>query len=108
MVFIKINDKNYLCNNKGLLGESILEKEDTLNYISQREVEICLKWLKENTIKSSRISQISSYAYKHIVEEDQGEYVSNGAFILACSKAGYVVVYQDSLNARFRFKVVKK
>lgn len=67
------------------------------------EVEHCIRWLRKFAIRTRTIRpHLSSYGYKHIVEEWAGYYICNGAFIVALYLEGYMTVSDipGSLNVR--------
>lgn len=80
---------------------------------NEHEVELCVQWLKLHAQMTNRIASRgpTSYQYKHDVEywlRDLGrsEYISNGAFIVAAQRLGYVVERESpgSCNAVFNMK----
>lgn len=56
------------------------------------QIELCENWLKENST-ARKTNRIFSYALKHIVEENVGTYISNGAAIQAAINIGYHVSF---------------
>lgn len=68
------------------------------------------KWLKENTLPRKTINRNdSSYGWKHIVEKEIGEYVSNGAFIAAAIHCGFKFSAEGGYcpNAYFNIRTYK-
>lgn len=54
------------------------------------QVEICKDWIRRWVTPRQSINRNhSSYALKHAVEAEAGQYVSNGAFIQAAVELGY-------------------
>ena len=83
-------------------------KHDKYHPIDREQVEICKKWIKKflkptKTIKDDP----TSYHYKHMVEEWSGQYISNGAFILAMLELGYNF-RKSGPNAVFNAVLAKK
>jgi hypothetical protein len=72
------------------------------------QVEICKRWLQEFARPGSRWHIHSSYGLKHIVERWAGEYVSNGAFILAALELGYSSRPYSRKSPNVAFKMVIK
>jgi len=71
------------------------------------QVAICIAWLQEHAKPRKRVNNAigkGSYSLKHVVERAAGHYVTNGAFILAAHRLGYVVIPEGprSPNAHFR------
>ena len=74
------------------------------------KVAICKKWLSENA-KRKRVPKdecINSYGLKHRIEEEVGEYITNGACIQAAIELGFAYWRgfadwrgEDFINARF-------
>ena len=53
-----------------------------------RQIQTCIDWLKNKTIKKTLNKNISSYGIKHILERELDTYVSNGCFIAAVIHLG--------------------
>lgn len=65
---------------------------DRAEFFTDRElrmVEVCLKWLESFPKEKKIFKNYGSYALKHVVEKAAGEYVHNGAFIVAARIAGF-------------------
>lgn len=94
------------------------------NAVFYREVESCLRWLTRHNLvqaKTKRISRtgyITSYKFKHIVEQENAEkfshtdepfYIRNVAFIVAMVIAGYDVCAEEAgaMNALFNISKAK-
>ena len=68
----------------------------------------------------SRLSPVSSYGWKHVVEQDfeknpngHDPYVANGEFIVAALRAGFeakadAVRYYEPINAVFRMRLKRR
>ncbi|QDV41414.1 hypothetical protein Enr13x_12530 [Stieleria neptunia] len=56
-------------------------------------VAICLRWLER--AEKIKTPGLNSYGLKHAVERWAGEYVSNGAFILAAHELGFRMIPDD-------------
>lgn len=70
----------------------------------QREIDICKAWISKWITKRKTINHMyTSYAIKHVIEEFDGSYASNGSFIQAAIELGYEVqmVYGGSINVYF-------
>jgi len=81
-----------------------------LKQIDEHQIDVCMAWLEEFAKPKKSIKQgISSYSYKHVVEEwcsriGKPEYISNGAFIVAAIRLGYRAVrgiHANDPNAYF-------
>jgi hypothetical protein len=74
------------------------------------QVELAKAWIEDNVSPRKTIRKtVSSYALKHMCEQDCGEYVGNGAFIQAALDLGYRA--QDNgtgRNAWFNFEIKKE
>ena len=58
----------------------------------KKQVEFCIRWIAEFTTKTNEINKsISSYGYKHLVENWCGEYISNDSFKLAARSSGLMI-----------------
>lgn len=80
-----------------------LEKNEEIKF---NEFEKCVKWMSENLeIKpiGSKF-ECESYAIKHMVENDLGGYIPNGAAIAAGIFLGIPITRTDGKNANFRVK----
>ena len=65
--------------------------DDALTY--EQEVAVCRRWIILNAGHTRRIQRReSSYSYKHRVESECGDYISNEAFIEAARSLGYHTV----------------
>jgi len=77
------------------------------------QVELCSKvadWLKANVQQRATInSDRGSYGWKHVVEQEIGKYVPNGAFIAAAIYCGfkYKIAAPGSPNAYFNIRTYK-
>ena len=59
---------------------------------NEKEVAICLEWLKKNAVVRKTVNTAySSYGWKHFVEHTENVYVTNGAFIKACIDYGLII-----------------
>ena len=70
------------------------------------EFQKCVKWMSENLEVKSIGSKFEcgSYEIKHMVENDLGGYVPNGASIAAGIFLGIPIARSDSKNVSFRAK----
>lgn len=67
-----------------------------------KEIELCKNWLKFNALPRKTMNKNqSSYGLKHVVEDEVGEYISNGAFIRAAVEFGYTGYWDKGLNCNF-------
>jgi hypothetical protein len=56
----------------------------------EEEVALCMAWLEQFATPRKTVNpRMGSYGLKHVVERWAGNYVSNGAFILAAHRLGY-------------------
>ena len=93
----------------GIITSSTEDPEE-LKQIDEHQIDVCMAWLEEFAKPKKSIKQgISSYSYKHVVEEwcsriGKPEYISNGAFIVAAIRLGYRAVrgiHANDPNAYF-------
>lgn len=99
-------------SNGGIINSfGYLKKDDNIrsedSYIAAKEVNIAYSYIIKNFKKAIKINKkFSSYALKQIVEKQLDTYVSNGAFILAMSLAGFKFDY-DSNEPNVHFNILK-
>jgi|TARA_R110002124_G_scaffold45705_2_gene137972 hypothetical protein len=70
--------------------------------INEFEIQQAVKWLEEVARDRSTVNRkITSYGWKHIAEKNsERKYISNGAFIFAAIKLGFLVkCIEDGPNA---------
>lgn len=71
----------------------------------EKQVAVCTAWLQEHAKPRKTVNRrYSSYSLKHVAERAAGEYVTNGALILAALRLGHDVIPDgpDNCNAHFR------
>jgi hypothetical protein len=78
-------DKHPLLGNYGYEAKNPTQedRESLLSQSGLRQVEHCCRFLQGAKTRKTAPRAPSSYGWKHIVEKDCGEYISNGAFIAA-------------------------
>jgi hypothetical protein len=84
-------------------GDRLLTEEGTV-----KEVSACAWFIREMCAPTKTLRRsVSSYGWKHLVENALGLYVSNGAFIAAAILCGYRVerVGPRNPNAVFNMRV---
>ena len=88
----------------------IVDRGDGVGPPDPDQVKLARAWIEDNVSPRKTIrKQVSSYALKHMCEQDCGEYVGNGAFIQAALDLGYQA--QDNgtgRNAWFNFAIKKE
>lgn len=74
----------------------------------QKEIELCLQWIKSvPTITKTINKNQSSYGYKHDVERHFGTYVCNDSFKAAAKIVGLITKPQfDGLNEYYNLKTL--
>lgn len=78
--------------------------------IRPEAVQRCVMWLLKHDALSRRKTvnvQVSSYAWKHVVERACGAYIAEGEFICAALYLGYKMKV-DRPNAFFNIRSVEK
>ena len=90
-----------ICDN-GFTNNSA-ELLDPQHRIVEKQVVICRRFINTFLEPATVFSRTNSYAWKHYVEKMSGEYISNGAFIMAAALEGIEILDYD-LNAVFKFK----
>ena len=78
--------------------------------IRPEAVQRCVMWLLKHDALSRRKTvnvQVSSYAWKHVVERACGAYIAEGEFICAALYLGYKMKV-DGPNAFFNIRSVEK
>ena len=75
--------------------------DDCEKPIDEFEIQQAVKWLEKVDRRSTVNREITSYGWKHIAEKNsERKYISNGAFIFAAIKLGFLVkCIEDGPNA---------
>jgi hypothetical protein len=111
LITVTLKGTTYMIADQGLISADLLrQKKPDRDYRPppESEVDICLAWLKEHaTQRKTQNQDIGSYGLKHLVEHDAGDYVSNGAFIVAAWRAGYTLYpyHVHDLNCGFNISL---
>ena len=72
-------------------------------------IRLCVNWITKNVTPTKTIRYgISSYGYKHIVEREVGQYIINGAFIVAALLTGYKYRVYGGINAMFNMTMTRE
>lgn len=75
--------------------------DDCEKPIDEFEIQQAVKWLEKVDRRGTVNRKITSYGWKHIAEKNsERKYISNGAFIFAAIKLGFLVkCIEDGPNA---------
>lgn len=107
MESFEYKDTTYYITDNGLESEFSLKRNKKqltdLRAPNESEVAHCIAWLNQYASPRKTINKaIGSYGLKHIVENWETQiwsrYVSNGAFILAAFRLGFIIVPYDPHN----------
>ena len=81
-----------------LSPEGFADREEP---IDEFQIQQAIKWLEKVSRRSTVNRTITSYGWKHIAEKNsERKYISNGAFIFAAIKLGFLVKrIEDGPNA---------
>ena len=95
-----------------IVDYGIKRESDNKDYeppVDSHEEFLCKEWL-EKYAKSKRVNKIdciNSYGLKHKIENQIGQYVSNGACIQAADDLGFKYwIGEDSINANFYMQLL--
>lgn len=89
--------------NDYFLEQKIWKGEKTPERPNEAQVAFCIEWLRIYTSPRESFNKISSYGFKHIVERWAGNYIANGAFILAAFNEGYKTIPATMSNCNAIF-----
>jgi len=74
------------------------DENDATDQQLSEEIERATRWLKTVEQTKNFNPKVNSYRAKHVAEEAEGDYISNGCLLMAAHRLGFLMSTDESLN----------